>query len=244
MRKFLALATALLGALTVAAVASAGEVGPSPSGQIQTMEVTHSPAKGSRGRRKVGTRVKVTLSLRKTDGSKPSPTTDAVVTLPRGMGLHYRDFPACAQSRLQQRGPRGCPPKSRVGRGSLKANAAPVIAEVGGTVTAINGTNQTLLLYIVPEISSPLVIPGKLQGSRTLDFNVPLVPTLPGQPNATLTFFEVTVGATIRKRKRGRRVKINYIDNPPCRRAFDWKIAFTFENGETLAPTDSVPCTR
>jgi hypothetical protein len=131
-----------------------------------------------------------------------------------------------------------------VGTGRLEADASPVLAKVGGTVTAFNGKSKTYLLYIVPEISSPLVIPGKLQGKSTLDFDVPLVPTLPGQPNATLTFFEVTTGATITKRVKGKKRKINYLENPAkCPSGgYPWKIAFRYENGESLAPTDPAPC--
>jgi hypothetical protein len=241
MRKFVGLATALLGVFAVAAVAVAGEAGPSPAGQIQTLEASHSPNKASKKRRKVGTNVTITLTLKKADGTKPSPTTRAVVTLPRGIGLNYTKFPTCNQSRLESQGPRGCPSKSKVGSGSLRADASPVIAEVGGTVTAFNGANRTYLLYIVPEISSPLVIPGKLRG-RTLDFAVPLVPTLPGQPNATLTYFQVKTGKA-KIRKRGK--TYSYIENPTsCRGSYAWKIAFTYENGETLAPTDTAPCAR
>jgi hypothetical protein len=248
MRKFLGLTTALVGLLAFAAVAIAGQAGPSPSGQIQTLEVTHSPTKKSSKKKKTGTKVKVTLTLKKGDGTKPSPTTDAIVTLPKGMGLNYRDFPTCTQSALERQGPKACPRGSKVGSGRLEADASPVIAKVGGTIAAYNGKNRTYLLYIVPEISSPLVIPGKLTSSNVLDFDVPLVPTLPGQPNATLTFFEVTTGATIRKTKRvrgkRRKVKVNYLENPTrCPSGgYPWKIAFKYENGESLAPTDPVSC--
>src|SRR5919108_6031564 len=98
MRKFLGLTTALIGLLAFATVAIAGQAGPSPSGQIQTLEASHSPAKKSKKKKKVGTKVKITLTLKKADGTKPSPTTDAVVTLPKGMGLNYKDFPKCSQS--------------------------------------------------------------------------------------------------------------------------------------------------
>jgi hypothetical protein len=247
MRKFVGLATALIGLLAFAAVAIAGQAGPSPSGQLQTLEASHSPAKKSKKTKKVGTKVKITLTLKKADGTKPSPTTDAVVTLPKGMGLHYKDFPQCSQSALEKSGPKACPKGSKVGSGRLEADASPVIAKVGGTVTAFNGKNKSYLLYIVPEISSPLVIPGKLKPGNVLDFDVPLVPTLPGQPNATLTFFEVTTGATIKKTKKikgkKKKVKINYLENPTkCSGGYPWKIAFKYENGESLAPTDSASC--
>jgi hypothetical protein len=248
MRKLLALASAALGLLALTGVALAGEAGPSPTGQVQGLEVTHSPSKASKKKKPKGAKVKIVITLRKADGTKPSPTVDTIVTLPRGMGLNYKDFPTCTQQILQSRGPSGCPSKSKVGTGRLEADASPVLAKVGGTVTAFNGKNRTYLLYVVPEISSPLVIPGKLSG-RTLDFDVPLVPTLPGQPNATLTYFEVTTGAKIKKTKRVRgkrkRVTINYLENPTrCSGGYEWKLDFGYENGERLAPTDSAPCAR
>jgi hypothetical protein len=248
MRSFLGLATAVIGLFAFVAVAIAGQAGPSPSGQLQTLEASHSPSKKSSKRKKTGTKVKIVLTLKKSDATKPSPTTDAIVTLPKGMGLNYRDFPQCTQASLEKSGPKACPKGSKVGTGRLEADASPVIAKVGGTVTAYNGKNKSYLLYIVPEISSPLVIPGKLKGSNVLDFDVPLVPTLPGQPNATLTYFEVTTGATIRKTKRvngkRRKVKVNYLENPTrCPSGgYPWKIAFKYENAESLAPTDAASC--
>jgi hypothetical protein len=246
MRRTIGLATALLGLLALTAAAIAGEAGPSPSGQIQTLEASHSPNKASTKKKKRGAKVKITLTLKKADGTKAVATNDAIVTLPKGMGLNYKKFPTCQQSKLESQGPKGCPSKSKVGTGSLKADARPVVGtEVGGTVTAFNGANRTYLLYVVPEISSPLVIPGKLKG-RVLDFDVPLVPTLPGQPNATLTFFEVNTGGTITKREKGKKKKYNYLENPRSCPAggYVWQIEFGYENGERLTPKDSAPCSK
>jgi hypothetical protein len=248
MRKLLALASAALGLIALTSVAIAGEAGPSPSGQIQTLEITHSPNKASKKKKPKGFKLKVVITLRKADGTKPSPTVDTIVTLPKGTGLNYKDFPTCTQAALQSRGPSGCPSKSKVGTGRLEADASPVLAKVGGTVTAFNGKNRTYLLYVVPEISSPLVIPGKLSG-RKLDFDVPLVPTLPGQPNATLTYFEVTTGGTIKKSKRvkgkKKKVTINYLENPTkCSGGYAWAFEFGYENGERLSPTDTATCSK
>jgi hypothetical protein len=252
-RKLTVLATALASLLALSAVALAGEA-TSPSGQVQTLDAGHSSTKASTRKRSRGTYVTIKLSLRRADAGKASPTTGAVVHLPRGIRLNYRDFPACDQNKLESDGPRGCPRKSKVGRGRIRADARPVVTnEVGGTVTAFNGKRRTYLLYVVPEISSPLVIPGRLKGSRSkprLDFDVPLVPTLPGQPNATLTYFEVKTGGKVKKRKRvrgkRRRVTVNYIENARrCGKSgWDWKIDFTYENGERLSPTDEVRCRR
>ncbi len=253
MFRFTAPALAVAALMTLTAVAIAGE-STSPSGQVQRLDVSHNSSKASKKKKKRGTRATVTLALRKADGSKASPTTRAVVHLPKGIGLNYRDFPTCDQNKLANDGPKACPRKSKVGTGSLRADARPVVtSEVAGTVTAFNGKKRTYLLYVVPEISSPLIIPGKLEGSKRkprLDFEVPLVPTLPGQPNATLTYFQVKTGAKIKKRKKihgkRRRVTVNYIENPRrCPKGgWKWQIDFTYENGETLSPTDNARCRR
>jgi hypothetical protein len=240
MRKFVGLAFALAGLVALTAAAIADQAGPSPTGQIQTLDASHSPNKASKKKKKVGTKVKITLNLKKQDGTQPSPTIDSVVTLPKGMGLNYSKFVQCDRAKLEANGPSGCPSKSKVGSGKLVAGAEPVIASVQGTVTAFNGKNKTYLLYVVPEISSPLVIPGKLKGN-VLDFDVPLVPTLPGQPNATLTFFEVSTGGKTKKGKK----KFNYLENPTkCSGGYKWKIAFKYENGESLTPEDTATCKK
>jgi hypothetical protein len=249
------IAVAVFCTFTFSTLAVADEA-TSPSGQVQALDVVHLPNKRSASKRKArSTKVRVTLSLRRTDGTKPSPTTGVKVHLPRGMILNYNKFRKCSLSRLQSQGPRGCPRGSRIGTGSLKADATPVVSEpVGGTVTAFNGAGRTLQLYVVPELSSPLTIVGKLSRApegpyeNLLDFNVPLVPTLPGQPNATLTYFQVTIGGTTKKRQRvrGRRrtVKIPYIANSTrcVDRTYPWRFDFTYENGEQLRPVDAAPC--
>jgi hypothetical protein len=251
MRRIVALAAGLLALLAVTAVAIAGEAGPSPSGQTQGLEVTHSPNKASKKKKHRGTNAKVVITLKCAPTcagqfpDKPSPTIRTTVKLPKGIFLNYTKFPACEQAKLEKNGPSGCPSKSRVGKGRIEANAKPVVDKVGGTVTAFKGKNKTYLLYVVPEISSPLVIPGKLSGN-TLDFKVPLVPTLPGQPNATLTYFEVTTGkAKITKGKGKKKKTYSYIENPvKCSGGYKWDFTFGYENGESLAPSDTAPCAK
>ena len=72
----------------------------------------------------------------------------------------------------------------------------------------LSGGKPRYLLYVIPELSSPIVLVGSLRGT-TLTIPVPLIPTLPGQPNATLTKFFVKTGGKAKKGKK----KINYITN-------------------------------
>jgi hypothetical protein len=57
-----------------------------------------------------------------------------------------------------------------------------------------------------------------------------------------LTFFEVTTGGKARKSGKS----YNYLDNPTrCPGGgWPWKIAFKYENNESLTPTDNATCKR
>jgi len=255
MRKLVGLATALLGLLAFVAVATGDTAGPSPLGQTQQLDVTASPNKAGKG-------AKITVDLHvRCDAAKvcqppaggllagpagkASPVVKTVVHLPKGMKTGYKDFPTCNPNRLESSGLGGCSKKAIVGKGNLTADGRPTAGVVPGTVTAFNGVNKGYILYVVPEISSPIVLRGKLSGT-TLTIPVPLVPTIGTNPNATLTDFKITTGGKIKKKKRGKRVTVNYLTNPKkCAAGGSlWKFDFTYENGETLSPTDKAPCKK
>src|SRR6184192_1018223 len=103
MRKLVGLATALLGLLAFVAIATANTAGPSPLGQTQQLDVTHSPNKAGKG-----TKVIVDLHVRcdpakvcqppagglvAGPAGKASPVVNTVVHLPTGMKTGYKDFP-------------------------------------------------------------------------------------------------------------------------------------------------------
>ena len=250
MRKFLIAVAALASLFAVATVAQGNTV-TGPSGQSQTMTATHSPNKAGKG-----TNLSITLAINcpadkqcqapPAPLGKASPVTKTVVHLPKGMKFGYKAFAKCNPAKLSSRGISGCPKKSIVGKGNLTADGRPVVeTPVTGSVTSFNGTysggKPRYLLYVIPELSSPIVLVGSLRGT-TLTIPVPLIPTLPGQPNATLTKFFVKTGG---KTKKGRK-KINYLTNTKkCPRGgYAWKFDFTYENGETLSPTDTAPCKK
>jgi hypothetical protein len=253
MRKFSVAGLGLIASLAIATVAQGDSV-TSPGGLTQGLEVKHSSTKA-----KAGFTVDIRLAIdcapdRQCQAppapiGKASPVFNTVVKLPRGTKLGYRHFATCDPRRLETRGVNGCSRRSRVGKGVLTADGRPVVdTPVQGTVTAFNGTNRRYLLYVIPELSSPLVLVGKLSG-LTLRIPVPAVPTLPGQPNATLTRFQIKTGGKVRKtRRRGgrkRRVTYHYLQNPSrCRGSWRWTFDFTYENGERLSPTDDVRCRR
>lgn len=249
MRKFFIAVAALASLFAVATVAQGNTV-TSPQGQVQTMTASHSPNKA-----KKGTFLSINLAIDcpgkqcqapPAPVGKASPVTKTIVHLPKGMKFGYKAFAKCNPAKLSAQGVAGCPKKSKVGSGNLTADGRPVVeTPVRGTVTAFNGTysggKPRYLLYVIPELSSPIVLVGSLRGT-TLTIPVPLIPTLPDQPNATLTKFFVKTGGKVKKGKK----KINYITNAKKCPAggYAWKFDFTYENGETLSPTDTAPCKK
>jgi hypothetical protein len=254
MRKFVAAALAMLVVLLIAALAQGNSV-TSPGGITQSLTDIHSPNKAGKGAKVttvLSTRCDPTKQCQAPPAplGKASPVLNTVLHLPKGMKNGYKYFPTCDPAKLASKGVKGCSKKAIVGKGKLTADGRPVVdTPVSGTVTAFNGTTKggkaRYLLYVVPELSSPLVLVGTLSGT-TLSIPVPAVPTLPGQPNATLTDFSVTTGGTIKKKKHGKTVKYSYLTNPKkCTKAgYVWKYDFTYENGEKLSPTDAAPCKK
>jgi hypothetical protein len=253
MRKFVLAALALIATLAVAAVAQGDSV-TATSGQTQSMDATHSPNKAGKG-------TQVTIDLKVTCPpdkqcqaapapiGKPSPVLNTVVHLPKGMKYGFKYFPTCNPSKLESGGLKGCSKKAIVGKGNLTADGRPVVdTPVNGTVTAFNGTKSggkaRYLLYVIPELSSPLVLVGTLSGN-TLTIPVPAVPTLPGQPNATLTSFKIKTGGTVKVKKKGKTRKYSYLTNPKkCSGGYTWTFDFTYENTDKLSPKDVAPCKK
>jgi hypothetical protein len=246
MRRFLGVFASLVGLLALTGVAIAAS-STSPSGLIQTLETTHSSAKPG-----AGTYFTVTMSLSKADGSRAAATTQVNLHVLKRWGWSWSEFPKCDPAKLLTQGPKACPKGSKVGTGSAKADARPILADpVDATVAAYNGKRidgkRTFPLYIVPEVSAPFLIIGTETRKDFIEFPVPLIPTLPGQANAVATFFTLKAGGKITKTKRvngkKRKVTVHYFYNPrSCNGGWPWQFDFVYENGEKVQVRDDVPC--
>jgi hypothetical protein len=248
MSKFISLGAALAAVLLMSATALAGSA-TSPSGLVQTLEIEHSRSKPG-----AGTYFLLTFTLSKADGSRAVATTKVDAHLLKRWGWNWAKFPKCDPARLQAQGPKGCPKGSKVGTGSVKADATPIVANaVGGTVTAFNGKRvggkRTFLIYNVPEIGSPILVTGTETRKDFIEFPIPLVPTLPGQANAVVTSFTLKAGGEITKTRKvngkKRKVKIDYFYNPrSCNGGWPWQFDFTYENGEKVQVRDGATCRK
>jgi hypothetical protein len=253
------LAIAALLALTTVAVA--GEVGPSPSGQLHGLDWKVTPSRASTKKKPRAATFQITATHKTTTGTKPSPERRALLHLQKGYKLNYRLFKRCDKTKLERNGPSACPRGSKVGTGSAMADARPVVADpVSATITAVIGKRKnTYLIYAVPQLGPPLILEGTYRNvpsgpyGYSLDVSIPLVTVLPGQPPATIVYFRITTGGktTVKKKtkvggkKVTRKATVSLFENPrSCKGSWQFAIEFTYENGEQLTPTDSVPCTK
>jgi hypothetical protein len=115
----------------------------------------------------------------------------------------------------------------------------------------------------VPDISSPITVQGTVakkgavscakgqgQCDYVLTFDVPLIPTLPNAPPASVLSVKTkTKSVFVRKKKRvrgkKRTVKIPYIGAPKeCKGKWVADLNITFQDGQTSTSEASLPCKK
>jgi hypothetical protein len=230
-----------------------------------TFETVPHPNKASKKKKVQPLTLEINLAFSDV-APQPPPLRRIVLRFNRGGIFNGRLFPKCDFSSLATRGPSACPRGSKVGSGTATASALPVISRISAAITLFNGEPKrgvpTVLIYSVPDISSPITLQGTVerkppspcgdggQCEYTMSIDVPPIPTLPGQPNASvLTVKTKTANVFVKKKRkvRGRRrtVKIPYIGAPrACTGKWVGESIITFESGETVKAIDSNPCRR
>ena len=212
-RPLLGLALAATAALLLAPAAGAVTT--------QSVEFHGKYSKRDRHKARGGLSLRTTFSI--TDPSAPAPLqlTRTTLRFPKGAVVNGRYFPKCKLKAIQSRGPKACPKRSKLGGGTAKGAAPPIVSSVNAKVSLFNGETvggyPSLIVYSLPDLGPVLTMSGVLKPDRSgpygyqLNVDVPPIKTLPSAPDASVTFFDATVrDATV---KRGRRT-IHYIDAP------------------------------
>jgi hypothetical protein len=228
--------------VTLVALGSAASVAAARAAVVQTVDFTVTYSKKDRHKTRGGLTLRTTIHISDDTGAKPPPLTNTTLRFPKGAVVNARFFKTCSPSRLRQRGVKGCPAASKIGAGTARGDARPIIPNVPAKITLFNGNrsggNPSIIVYAQPEISAPIVLQGTLKYQPrgrygyVLDLDVPPIPTLPGQPNASVVFFDATtLDRTVR---RGHR-RIHYIEGPVlCRDTFFLLDgSFSYEGGIT-----------
>jgi hypothetical protein len=259
-RTKIALAGVLLVALVVTSVALAAPT--------TTLVIKTTPNKASKSKKKL-TPIRLGINVAFSDPAapQPPPLRKVVIRFNEGGTYNGKLFPKCKASALLAKGPSACPKGSKIGSGTATASAQPVIALVNAKLTIFNGLPKgglpTVVLYAVPDISSPLTIEGTVAKKPStscsggagkcdyvLTFDVPDIPTLPGQPNASvLTTNTTTSNVFIKKKKKvngkKRTVKIPLIGAPvKCTGKWVADSSVTFADGSVATANTSAACKK
>ena len=271
LRAFLALAIAttypcacLCAARTATARADTDTVGAVGSGVPQpTAKLSAALSPERLGR---GTTIIFGFTVATTTGQVPSPLTGLDLYYPAnlGIGTSGLGLETCSAAVLELDGPEGCPSQSQMGygKGLVEIPFGPeVLSERTQTrifMTHIHEGHIGLLFYaegrapVAAQITfSGLVLPADGPFGGDLATTIPLVPTLPGGPNASLVQLHSTIGPlhlTYLEHTRGK-----YLPYHPrgivlplaCPHGgFDFAASFSFEDGAHASAHTAVPCPR
>jgi hypothetical protein len=228
-----------------------------------TLEVKPRPAKASSKKKVRPITLEINVSMADSAATQPPPLKQTVIRFNSGGQFNGKLFPKCSFSALQAKGPKACPSGSKVGSGSATASAKPIIDLVNAKITIFNGKPKggvpTVLLYSVPDISSPITVEGTVQKKSpvscangagkcdyVLTFDVPSIPTLPNAPPASILSVKTkTKQVFVKKKKHGKKVKIPYIGAPKkCSGKWVADATFSFYDGQSSTTTTSFPCKK
>ncbi len=211
-----------------------------------------------------GTTIHFGLRIDTPDGQLPSPVTEIDLLYPTELGVATSGlgFATCRRAVLEADGPPGCPTNSRMGYGSavVEVPFGPEIVREIARISLISGPVQHghlgLLFYVNAEspVSAQLVFPGLVLPAQEpfggdLHTNLPLVPTLPGIPDAAVVEFHTTLGPShITYYEYTRHKTIAYhpegilLPHTCPRGGFPFAVHLTFQDAGSATAHTIVPC--
>jgi hypothetical protein len=182
----------------------------------------------------------------------PSPVRRAVVHFPPGLQMNIPSIRECTRARLQAQGAKGCPKRSLIGVGHSLADihAGAGIESEEATVWAFLGTpqNGNPTIEILGQGYTPLyervvttgtVLQDHAPYGEELVMSIPPIPTLPLEPDASITSFSLTVGGA---RFRAHDPNTIIVPSHCPAGGFPFAADFTYADGSTSTSTATVPC--
>jgi len=253
---FLLVASALVFLLTLLG-------GNAPAKQTARLEVSFSPERLGQP-----TTILFGFRISSADPGSPAALTNVGVLLPSEMGIATSGLGLenCVPSRLEARGPKGCPSNARMGRGIATAQI-PIAGEtifesaqielfsapvVDGRLAMLVYANALSPIY-AQLVFPATVLPASTPYGENIDTNIPLVPSLPEGPDVAVTRFHATLGSApgpgrflYHRSVHGKRVYypprglILPTRCPPS--GFPFQADFRFQDQTTATARTTVPC--
>jgi hypothetical protein len=185
----------------------------------------------------------------------PSPVSRAVVKLPAGLGLDIPSLRSCSAARLQAHGAGGCPPQSRIGSGRalVEAHAGSLVITESISLSLFVGPPQSFqpAFEILGQGFTPMekrivlggaVAPSDAPYGEEMVINIPPVPTLPLEPDASMATLTLTVGTNAHRLARGANTVVVPRSCPAG--GFPFAAEFTYADGSTGNVLATASCPR
>lgn len=183
-----------------------------------------------------------------------SPLRRSVMRLPARMGMSIPALRSCSPAHLRAFGDKGCPRQSKIGSGHaiIEARAgSQLIGEsvVLGIFLGPPGNDLQPTFEVLGQGRTPLlermvldgtVIPGKAPYGETIVMNIPPIPTLALEPDATLPSLSLTIGTSVHRLA----PTANTVEVPDSCPAGGFPFAgeFTYADGSTSSSLATAPC--
>lgn len=213
-----------------------------------------------------GTTIVFGFRIAASSGGVPSPLTEMDLRYPAGLRVATSELGVenCPPATLEARGPKGCPPDSKMGYGSAVVEVpfgSELIRETASITTFMAPVQEeqiSLLFYaggetpILAQLVFPAVLaPAPAPSGGSLNTDLPLVPTLPQAPDAAVVQLSSTVGPlhlTYYERVRGRTVRYTpkgiVLPKSCPHGGFPFLADFSFQDGTKASAAAHVACPR
>ncbi len=195
-----------------------------------------------------------------TAGGIPAPLTGPFVEkLPAGIVETGVGFPTCSEATIQAATgatPPTCPAGSLAGSGTSTVQAligsSPLIENSVVKAYLVSAHPLTLGFWAngTTPIQSTVFFNGTL-GSAAAPFGstftstTPVIPTVPGGPNASVTAFSLTLGTTTTVKKGKKKVTISSVTLPKkCTGSLHWSASDSYTDGTSNTATATTPCPK
>ncbi len=210
------------------------------------------------------TTIDLHVTIANGDGGLPSPVTSFDARMPANLELiaSTLGLAICQPAALQTAGSSGCSPNARIGVGSAQAEVpvGPEAVEEEASIQVFMGppVGENVGVLLFGEALSPVfaesVFPGVLiLGSgplgESLNTTLPLIPSLPGAPDVSVTSMQLSMGPdhlTYYKKVHGKTVSFRPegISLPSVcpRGGFLFASSLAFQDGTSLEVSRRVPC--
>jgi hypothetical protein len=197
----------------------------------------------------------LTLTVRYTGGASgvPSPVRRLAVSLPAGLGIDIPSLRSCSAAHLRAHGVSGCPAQSEIGAGhatvEARAGSQLITESISlwiflGPLRAFTPTFEVLGQGYTPlqkrVVLGGTVMPGHAPYGEQLAMSIPPIPTLPLEPDASMTAVTLTVGTRGRPLTRDANTVVAPGSCPAG--GFPFAGEFTYADGSTGSAFATAPC--